>query len=185
MKITAYGCAFTGLLMTSLSASGLAADDRDKAANTACCPGTDNTVNLQESGLGQQHPAAANVSSDPRWLVYRFGRDGIEYLQINDLAGRVHLIIGKAGDQFWRLPAGDAAARVSLPLQRLPVPERARRSEVYLGPEFSLVHFGGNGVQWAVEVPGAESDPEGAAITACCPGDDHHLEIQALPSAVE
>lgn len=185
MKLLAYGCALSALVMTSLPASGLAESQREGAAKGACCSRTDTTPRLGVKGLGQEQPEADDVSNDPNWRAYRFERDGFDYLQINDLTGRVHLIIGRADDQFWVLPAGDHRARVSLPLQRLPVSERAQRSEVYLHPEFSLLHYGGEGTLWAVEMPGAASDHGSTAITACCPGDDHHQEIQVLPSIVD
>lgn len=110
---------------------------------------------LAKRGLGQAQPLAANVSQDANWLVYGFEREGITYFQVNDLAGRVHVIIGNADGAFWVLPAGDVAAKVSLPAQRIKPPGNARRSEVYRGAEFSLVHYGnGSDAVWSVEPVG-------------------------------
>ncbi|HBS61329.1 MAG TPA: hypothetical protein DEB32_01070 [Stenotrophomonas sp.] len=108
---------------------------------------------LARSGLGQTHPVAVNLSLDPEWRVYGFQRDGISYFQVNDLVGRVQLIIGRADDAFWTLPAGESPARVSLPLQRVQTPANAARSEVYRGAGFTLVRYGhGADAVWSVEV---------------------------------
>jgi len=95
---------------------------------------------------------AVNLSQDPNWLVYGFQRDGISYFQVNDLAGRVQVIIGNTDDVFWTLPAGDGRARVSLPMQQVRHSTNASRVEVYRGPKFSLVRYGhGGDAVWAVE----------------------------------
>ncbi|MGL4690502.1 MAG: hypothetical protein ACRCWE_00120 [Stenotrophomonas maltophilia] len=107
---------------------------------------------LAKRGLGQTQPLAANLSQNSNWLVYGFEREGITYYQVNDLAGRVHVIIGNADDVFWALPAGDVPARVSLPTLRVQTPRGARRSEVYRGQGFSLVLYGtGTDAVWSVE----------------------------------
>ncbi|MEG0184888.1 MAG: hypothetical protein RR704_15730, partial [Stenotrophomonas sp.] len=109
---------------------------------------------LATAGLGQAAPVAANLSQDPNWLLYGFQRDGITYLQVNDLAGAVHLIIGNAGGTYFVLPAGNSTARVSLPEQRIATPAAASRSEIYRGSDFSLVRYrSGDEVVWAVERP--------------------------------
>ncbi|XHH28038.1 hypothetical protein WIW49_11310 [Xanthomonas euroxanthea] len=38
-------------------------------------------------GLGERNPAVANLTLDPAWSIYEFQRDGVTYLQINDVAG--------------------------------------------------------------------------------------------------
>lgn len=112
----------------------------------------DHGVKLAKRGLGQTQPLAANLSQDSNWLVYGFEREGITYYQVNDLAGRVHVIIGNADGVFWALPAGDVPARVSLPTLRVQPPRGARRSEVYRGPRFSLALYGsGTDAVWSVE----------------------------------
>jgi hypothetical protein len=65
-----------------------------------------------QSGLGQQWPIASNVSSNPSWHVYVFEREGVRYVQINDIAGNVHAAFGTANDQYLVLPMGLDAARV-------------------------------------------------------------------------
>ncbi|MNI56286.1 hypothetical protein D3C81_638240 [compost metagenome] len=134
--------AFAGALMlVPLSVFGLA-------------PGDDHGVKMAARGLGQSIPLAENLSVDPGWLVYGFERDGMDYFQVNDLAGRVHIVIGNAAGTFWVLPAGDPSAKVSLPEQRLRVPAKAARTVVYRAPAFTLVRYAsGADVQWAVEVP--------------------------------
>lgn len=118
----------------------------------------DHGIRLAKRGLGQAHPVAINLSQDPNWLLYGFQRDGISYFQINDLAGRVHVIIGNADDVYWVLPAGESPARVSLPTQRIHVPASTTRSDVYHGAAFSLVLYGnGADAVWSVEVPAGSS----------------------------
>jgi hypothetical protein len=107
---------------------------------------------MSERGLGEAFPASANLSEDPSWLVYGFQRDGISYFQVNDLAGRVQVIIGNADATFWALPAGNVQVPVSLPGQPLPVPAKATRSLVYRGNGFVLVRYSaGTRVFWAIE----------------------------------
>lgn len=69
------------------------------------------------TGLGQSWPNAPDVSSSPRWHVYVFERDGIRYIQVNDLNGTVRGAFATAGGQFIRLPLGTDAQLVSTPQQ--------------------------------------------------------------------
>jgi hypothetical protein len=109
---------------------------------------------VSTAGLGETDPAAADISADPAWQVYAFQRDGVVYLQVNDLAGQVKVIIGNAGDAYFALPAGKSAARVSLPGQRLTVPASARRFEVYRAQDVVLVRYAStDGDIWSVEAP--------------------------------
>lgn len=118
----------------------------------ACCPGDIKVEELAKGGLGEARPMAENLSSDSSWRVYGFERDGIAYYQVNDLEGRVQLIIGKASDYFWALPAGEGARRVSLPHDRVAAPAEAAGKVVYRHPEFILVLLGsGADAVWAVE----------------------------------
>jgi hypothetical protein len=97
---------------------------------------------------------ASDVSQDPNWQVYGFERDGISYYQVNDLSGRVHLIVGRAGDSYWALPAGDMPVRASVPSRREPVPEGADSAVVYRHQDFSILRYGvGNEAMWSVELP--------------------------------
>ncbi|MDY0953465.1 hypothetical protein [Stenotrophomonas rhizophila] len=112
----------------------------------------DHGVQLAKRGLGQSQPMALDLSLDPNWRLYGFQRDGISYYQINDLAGRVQVIIGSADDVFWVLPAGESTAKVSLPTQHVQLPTGVTRSLVYRGAEFSLVLYGsGVNAVWSVE----------------------------------
>lgn len=120
----------------------------------AFAPSDDHGINMAARGLGQSTPLAENLGVDPGWLVYGFERDGMDYFQVNDLAGRVHIVIGNAAGTFWVLPAGDPSAKVSLPEQRLTVPAQATRTVVYRAPAFTLVRYAsGADVLWAVETP--------------------------------
>ncbi|WP_295570825.1 hypothetical protein [Stenotrophomonas maltophilia] len=120
----------------------------------AFAPSDDHGIKMAARGLGQSAPLAENLSADPGWLVYGFERDGMDYFQVNDLAGRVHVVIGNAAGTFWVLPAGDPTAKVSLPEQRLPVPAKATRTVVYRASAFTLVRYAtGTDVLWAVEAP--------------------------------
>jgi hypothetical protein len=65
-----------------------------------------------QNNLGQQWPNASDVSSNPSWHVYVFQRDGVRYIQINDIAGNVHAAFGTANGQYLVLPMGLDAARV-------------------------------------------------------------------------
>lgn len=128
------------------------------AVIAACLPmsawaqSDDHGIRMSQRGLGEAFPATVNLSQDPAWQVYGFQRDGISYFQVNDLAGRVQLIIGNAGGVFWVLPAGDVRLPVSLPGQSLPVPGNAIRSLVYRGNGFVLVRYSaGTSVVWAIE----------------------------------
>ncbi|WP_242107995.1 hypothetical protein [Luteimonas aquatica] len=104
-------------------------------------------------GLGAPAPVAPNVSIDPTWFVYKFDREGIEYLQVNDRAGNVRLVLGAIDNIVWTLPLGDQANQVSTSLQQQAIPADAKRSVVYHSAEFDLVAYtGANGVVvWAVE----------------------------------
>ena len=109
---------------------------------------------LATTGLGQSAPLAVNLSQDPAWLLYGFQRDGVMYLQVNDLTGNVQLIIGNAGGTYFVLPAGNNPAKVSLPEQRIGVPAGAVRSQIYQANDFSLVRYrSGDEVVWSVEAP--------------------------------
>ncbi|WP_243402748.1 MULTISPECIES: hypothetical protein [unclassified Stenotrophomonas] len=109
---------------------------------------------LATAGLGQSAPLAVNLSQDPAWLLYGFQRDGVMYLQVNDLTGNVQLIIGNAGGTYFVLPAGSNPAKVSLPEQRIGVPAGAVRSRIYQANDFSLVRYrSGDEVVWSVEAP--------------------------------
>lgn len=107
---------------------------------------------LASHGLGQTLPRADNLSLLPAWRVYAFERDGISYYQVNDDLGRVHVILAKAGREFWTLPAGDSYAVVSLPSDPRNVLPDADRQVVFRHAEFVLaLHDDGAAAVWSVE----------------------------------
>jgi hypothetical protein len=67
----------------------------------------------QSSGLGQAWPNAVDMSASPNWHVYVFWRDGVKYVQINDLGGNVLAAIGTAHGTTIVLPVGVDAENVS------------------------------------------------------------------------
>lgn len=58
------------------------------------------------TGLGQQWPAATDVSASPDFHVYVFVRDGINYIQVNDTNGTVRAAYATASDAVMPLPVG-------------------------------------------------------------------------------
>jgi hypothetical protein len=94
--------ALMGLLALVTSASAMAADTFQSS-----------------SGLGQAWPNATDVSASPHWHVYVFQRDGIRYIQVNDLNGKVHAAVAASGGQFLVLPIGVDSQNVSTPDQPL------------------------------------------------------------------
>ncbi|WP_236585419.1 hypothetical protein [Dyella sp. EPa41] len=71
------------------------------------------------SGLGQAWPNAIDVSASPRWHVYVFERDGIRYVQINDLGGKVRAAFARSNGSFLALPVGVDAQRLATPQEPL------------------------------------------------------------------
>ena len=69
------------------------------------------------TGLGQAWPNAADVSANPNWHVYVFTLNGVRYVQINDLQGRIIGAVGTAGGQFITLPVGTYSQLVTTPQQ--------------------------------------------------------------------
>lgn len=130
----------------------MAAEQVASPAVGSCCLGGDHGQEAQSTGLGQSQPAAMDLSLDPSWRVYAFQRDGMEYFQVNDLTGRVLLIVGKVGDNFWLLPAGEESVGGVLPPRAISMHQGATASRVFENAEFSLVRFWANNrAVWAVE----------------------------------
>jgi hypothetical protein len=73
------------------------------------------TGGLPSTGLGQSWPNATDMSASPRWHVYVFERNGIRYVQINDLGGRVRAAFAASNGNFLVLPLGADAAHVATP----------------------------------------------------------------------
>ncbi|WP_266172101.1 hypothetical protein [Dyella subtropica] len=83
------------------------------------------------TGLGQSWPNAQDVSSSPRWHVYVFERDGIRYIQINDLHGKVRAAFAASSGNFLVLPIGADAASLATPQDPLPAPASKTGEIVY------------------------------------------------------
>ena len=142
-------------LLSAVPNPGVAADEFDSPIVGFCCASDEHGYEMQSTGLGQSHPTSPDLSSDPAWRVYGFKRDGIEYFQVNDLAGRVLFVIGSAGGSYWTLPAGEVPDNVILVPQRQSSPKAGARSLVYASREFSLLRFwDGERALWIVETLG-------------------------------
>ena len=72
-------------------------------------------------GMGSAAPGTVDRSISPRWHVYTFVKDGIEYVQVNDAAGRVRASVAAAAGVHLVLPMGVDAERVSTPESPLAV----------------------------------------------------------------
>lgn len=85
------------------------------ASAQACCPSDGHTApRVASTGLGQSAPVAANLAVDPAYRVYAFRRDGVDYLQVNDVSGNVRAAVGSIGGTTWVMPVGSDVARVSV-----------------------------------------------------------------------
>jgi hypothetical protein len=65
------------------------------------------------TGLGQSWPNTTDVSVSPHFHVYVFVRDGVRYIQINDLNGTVLGAVAVADHVVLVLPVGVDAAYVT------------------------------------------------------------------------
>ncbi|CEH40270.1 hypothetical protein H8Z70_12695 [Xanthomonas citri pv. citri] len=83
------------------------------AALADCCPS--GGVGAPAIGLGDSNPKAANLARDSSLAIYEFHRDGVTYLQINDITGVVHAVVARVDDALWTLPMGKDVDRVVLP----------------------------------------------------------------------
>lgn len=86
---------------------------------------------LPSSGLGQSWPNATDLSASPHWHVYVFQRDGVRYVQVNDLNGNVRSAVATVGGSFLALPVGVDASRVGTPQQPLPATGNTKGDVVY------------------------------------------------------
>lgn len=102
-----------GLLAMLLGANAIAAD------------------RLPSSGLGQSWPNATDVSASPHWHVYVFERNGVRYVQINDLSGKVRAAFATSNGNFLALPVGVDAARLATPQEPLPAIGNTQGEVVY------------------------------------------------------
>lgn len=102
------------------------------AGMAVCGPAMAANQNGQgQNGLGQSWPNAQDVSSSPRWHVYVFNRNGIRYVQINDLNGNVRAAFAAQSGSFLVLPIGTDASRVATPQDPQPAPANTQGEIVY------------------------------------------------------
>lgn len=66
------------------------------------------------TGLGQSWPNATDVSTNAHYHVYRFERDGVTYIQVNDLQGQVRAAIATTQSGALTLPVGMDAQHVKV-----------------------------------------------------------------------
>ncbi|MFN4162022.1 MAG: hypothetical protein ACK4FW_08625 [Stenotrophomonas sp.] len=140
-------------LTAGLFAPVLASAQNAQAAGT-CCNTDPHGVAIASKGIGESAPLALDVSQVSAWKAFEFKRDGVWYLQVNDRDGNVRAIIGNIDREFWTLPGGVDADRVSLPRHLLDIPAGAQRTVVYRKPQMLLVGYNtAGGMMWSVESP--------------------------------
>lgn len=66
------------------------------------------------AGLGQSWPNAADISTNAHYHVYRFERDGVAYIQVNDLQGQVRAAVATTQNTAFTLPVGVDAQHVTV-----------------------------------------------------------------------
>lgn len=112
-KLGSYRMALAGLLAMGLSVSAFAGQSS------------------QANGLGQSWPNAPDVSASPNWHVYVFERDGVRFIQVNDLNGTVRGAIATANGEFIALPVGADAERIDTSQQPVASSQQAPGETVY------------------------------------------------------
>jgi|GEM_PF-605684 len=88
--------------------------------------------------MGSAAPATVDRSISPRWQVYTFIKDGIEYVQVNDTAGRVRAGLAATAGVHLVLPMGVDADYVSTPELPLAVGAIRGSEVVYKDPLVTL-----------------------------------------------
>jgi hypothetical protein len=68
--------------------------------------GTAAATTLSGTGLGQSWPNAADLSASPNFHAYRFEKQGVRYVQINDANGNVRGAVAYIDGQVLDLPIG-------------------------------------------------------------------------------
>ena len=58
--------------------------------------------------LGKSQPQSVDLSAAPGFHVYVFHKDGVKYIQVNDVSGNILGAVATANGQFIRLPMGTA-----------------------------------------------------------------------------
>lgn len=75
---------------------------------------------VSATGLGQAWPNAPDVSRSAHYHVYRFERDGMTYIQVNDLQGKVLGAVAATQGATFALPIGAEAHNVKIGADRAP-----------------------------------------------------------------
>ncbi|WP_374153112.1 hypothetical protein [Xanthomonas dyei] len=84
-------------------------------ATMAQCCGNGGVGIHATTGLGDSNPKAVNLAMDASFAIYELHRDGVTYLQINDITGEVRAVVARVDNALWTLPMGKDVDRVSLP----------------------------------------------------------------------
>ncbi len=136
---------------SSLAALGLLAGTliASPVVSAKCgCPDDGNWAPAAARGLGQSFPEAIDLAADPAWQVYEFERDGVRYVQVNDLSGNVRAAAGRIGGTFWVMPIGADADRVAVPGDALPA---GSPRVLYRGADVEVVLYqDGDRQRWLV-----------------------------------
>jgi len=88
----------------------------------ACCPDIGHIIGPASTGLGSSYPQARNLSLSDTTRVYVFQREGVSYLQVNDLSGQARTAIGWVANTRWVMPIGVDADRTTILPVGSPVP---------------------------------------------------------------
>ncbi|MGO4700255.1 hypothetical protein [Dyella sp. 2RAB6] len=67
------------------------------------------------NGLGSSWPSAADASRSASFHAYRWVRNGVSYVQVNDRNGAPLVALAAAGGTVIVLPIGSAAVKIVLP----------------------------------------------------------------------
>lgn len=84
-------------------------------AMAQCCPSNGGIGAPVMTGLGDSNPKATNLAIDSSLAIYELHRDGVTYLQINDVTGVVRAVVARVDNALWTLPMGKDVERVVLP----------------------------------------------------------------------
>lgn len=66
------------------------------------------------TGLGESWPNTTDVSLNPHYHVYVFMRNGIRYIQVNELDGTIDAAVATANGTVLTLPIGQTADQVRI-----------------------------------------------------------------------
>ncbi len=129
-----------GLMMVSAAPAAL-----------ACCPsGGHTSASMRNGGMGLEVPDAPNVSLSSYWKVYTFERDGLRYIQVNDLHDQVRAVVGFAGGAQWVMPMGSDEETVSIGINTA-AQSGEIRTVVYRSAELELASYeSASGLRWVL-----------------------------------